>query len=546
MQKNWWQEAIIYQVYPKSFKDTNGDGIGDIKGITSSLDYIKSIGVNTIWINPIFVSPQIDNGYDISNFYAIDDIFGNVDDVEMLIEEAHKREIKIIFDLVLNHTSSKHPWFQEALKGKDNIYRDYYIWEDAGINGEEPNNWASFFGGSVWEKDKLSHQYYFHLFDKEMPDLNWENLEVQKAMLDIAKYWISKGIDGFRLDAFIHIAKADFNQQKETNNCEPVIAEEYYANLPKVKHYLSHFVREIKKIKPDVFILGEAASATPIIGKDYISENLCSTIISFDHFRETSHSEKESHLPTSLDFISFKESIYKWQNELSDEQKPTLYWNNHDMPRVLSRFGNTSFYRNESAKSFATVMYLLKGIPIIYYGEEIGMKNLDIPTIDFFEDKKIVEEYQFLITQGYKPKEVLRSLAEKHKEVSRGCMQWDSTEYADFSSVSPWNSVNQEDGFNVSEQEKDDHSILNFYRQLLELKKTPLFQEGHVNFLDTPPEIIAYKRFYKSEEAIVIANLSDKQINDIDIVIPSTSKILLGSLENAKQIASYEFVVYKT
>lgn len=543
MKQRWWHEAIIYQIYPKSFKDSDKNGIGDIKGMTSSLEYVKSLGVNAIWINPIFVSPQIDNGYDISNFYAIDDNFGTLEQVEDLIKEAHKREIKVIFDLVLNHTSSKHPWFQEALKGKNNIYRDYYLWSDPNSHGGPPNNWASFFGGSVWEKDERSNQYYFHLFDKEMPDLNWKNLEVQKAMLDIARYWMSKGIDGFRLDAFIHIAKDDFSKQVQGNGDTPQIAEQYYANLPQVKTYLNQFIEELKKIKPDIFILGEAASATPAKAFEYVSDELCGAIISFDHLKENA----KSHL---LDYDAFKQSMKEWQKTFTGEYYPTLYWNNHDMPRVLSRFGNTEKYRVQSAKALATAMYLLKGIPVIYYGEEIGMKNLTVSSIDFFEDSKIVDNYYDLVKKtNQAPQKILLTLANNHKEVGRGCMQWDYKKYTGFSDDAPWNGVNEESGYNVFEQEKKTDSILNFYRDLLELKKQPIFQRGETIFLETPSEIFAYSRVLDKKEMIVVVNLSDRLIEGVKDVFAGydESHRVLGNIENMNNglIAPYEFIVFK-
>ncbi|UUV98735.1 alpha-glucosidase [Vagococcus luciliae] len=552
MNEFWWQEAIIYQIYPKSYKDSNQDGIGDIQGIISSLDYIQNLGINTIWLNPIFISPQIDNGYDISNYYAIDDIFGTLEEVEKLIDEAHKRDIKIIFDLVLNHTSSQHPWFQEALKGKNNMYRDYYLWSEPSDDGSVPNNWASFFGGSVWEKDESSNQYYFHLFDKEMPDLNWENLEVQKAMLDIAKYWLDKGIDGFRLDAFIHIAKDDFGKQMVTKEKQPVIAEEYYANLPDVKPLLSQFVKELKQIKPDIFILGEAASASPSKALDYMSEDLCGAIISFDHFRELPLNEeviKSTHKTHQLDHKAFKKSLIDWQQTLTGEKYPTLYWNNHDMPRVVSRFGEVNHYRNESAKSLATAMYLLKGIPIIYYGEEIGIKNLDVTSIDFFEDKDVVSNYEKLIQQGENPESALFIVSNQHKEVSRGGMQWNATDFSNFSTVAPWNAVNKEKIFNVYEQERDQESILAHYRKLIQLKKQPVFQTGEVIWLDSPPEVIAYKRVTESEEMVVIANISDKRFDNMAGLFTANtcSSVLLGNRTCVDKgtIEPYDFVVFK-
>lgn len=552
MNQNWWEKAIVYQIYPKSFKDSNNDGIGDLKGIIESLDYIKELGVDTLWLNPIFISPQVDNGYDISNYYAIDEIFGDLDDVEVLIEEAHKRDLKIIFDLVLNHTSSEHPWFQEAIKGPQNIYRDYYLWADEPLDCSLPNNWESFFGGSVWEKDYKSEQYYFHLFDKQMPDLNWANPEVKKSMIDIAKFWLAKGIDGFRLDAFIHMVKDDFTLNvSDVPAGEIAIAEEYYANLPEVKHYLSEFISEIKKIKPDAFILGEAASATPQLADSYIREDLCSAVISFDHFEEKTVSTNPK-IPKELatktiNAKKMKENLKNWQEALGNEKYPTLYWNNHDMPRMASRFGNDKEYRDKSIKSLATAMYLLRGIPVILYGEEIGMKNLEINDVHTFQSPKAINQHIHLLENGFKKEESLSIIAAANKEASRGVMQWDQTDYAGFSSTKSWIGENVEKKYNVSSEKEDKQSILHFYQKLLKLKKEDLFSYGEVEFLESADNIIAYKRQYEDEEAVVICNLTEekavtptwlKELESWQLVIDSGD-----SLDN-EELEPYVYKVY--
>ncbi|AQP54601.1 alpha-glucosidase [Vagococcus penaei] len=537
----WWKNAIIYQIYPKSFKDTNADGIGDIQGIIDSLPYIKSLGVNTLWLNPIFISPQIDNGYDVSNYYAIDELFGSLADVEQLIAEAHALDLKIIFDLVLNHTSNQHPWFQEALKGPDNMYRDYYLWTDAPSDGTLPNNWASFFGGSVWEKDATSNQFYFHLFAKEMPDLNWKNPEVQKAMVDMAKFWLSKGIDGFRLDAFIHMIKADFALNVTGVPIgEIAIAEEYYANLPEVKVYLEAFIQELREVKPDIFIVGEAASATPDLALDYIGENLCSTVISFDHIKDREISgnslipsglgDKTLHVP------DFKERMSDWQSQLIQGVQPTLYWNNHDMPRLVSRFGDEKNYRTASCQSLAVAMYLLRGIPVILYGEEIGMKNVKIDTIEAFQDPMAKQYYQQLVTNGFTNEDSLRMIASINKEASRGGMQWDDTTYAGFSTVPCWSGVNVEKDYNVAAESENENSVLAFYQELLRLKKDDIFQLGETEFIDTEDTLIAYKRILLDEEAIVVCHVATE---------PTDVPLWLRELDNTYQVVFGTFNHHK-
>lgn len=553
MNQNWWEKAIVYQIYPKSFKDANNDGIGDLKGMIESLDYIKALGVDTLWLNPIFISPQVDNGYDISNYYAIDEIFGDLNDVEKLIEEAHKRELKIIFDLVLNHTSSEHPWFQEAIKGPQNIYRDYYLWADAKLDGSYPNNWESFFGGSVWEKDHKSEQYYFHLFDKKMPDLNWKNPEVKKSMVDIAKFWLAKGIDGFRLDAFIHMVKDDFSLDVQgVPDGEIALAEEYYANLPEVKRFLSEFISEIREINPNCFILGEAASATPSLADSYIREDLCSAVISFDHFEEKITS-KDVKIPTGLesktiDAKRMKENLIDWQETLAVEKYPTLYWNNHDMPRMVSRFGNDKEYRDKSAKALATGMYLLRGIPVILYGEELGMKNLEIDNIHTFQSPKAVDQHIQLLENGFSKEDSLAIIASANKEASRGVMQWDKTSHAGFSTQASWSGENVEETYNVEFEMKDENSVLHFYQRLLSLKKEDLFSFGAVTFLESDDNVLAYKRSFEEEEAIVICNLTEnfaeipdciKELDQWHLVIDSGD-----SLDN-EELAPYTYKVYR-
>lgn len=553
MENNWWEQAICYQIYPKSFKDSNNDGIGDLRGIIDSLDYIKALGVNTLWLNPIFISPQVDNGYDISNYYAIDEIFGDLEDVEQLISEAHKRELKVIFDFVLNHTSNEHPWFQEAMKGPQNIYRDYYLWEDAKLDGTPPNNWESFFGGSVWEKDPKSEQYYFHLFDKLMPDLNWHNPEVKKSMIDIAKFWLSKGIDGFRLDAFIHMAKDDFSLNVAgIPEGEIAIAEKYYANLPEVKTFLSEFVSEVKKIKPDAFILGEAASATPSLAEEYIKEDLCSTVISFDHFSEKILDDN-SKLPKgleakSIDAKTMKSRLVDWQTSLEKSKFPTLYWNNHDMPRMVSRFGDDKKYREKSIKALATGMYLLRGIPVILYGEEIGMKNLEITDIHTFQSPKAVDQHIDLLENGYSKEESLAIIASVNKEASRGVMQWDNTEFAGFSTQKSWIGENIEPVFNVASEKENPNSVLHFYQNLLKLKKEELFSYGDIEFLESDETLLVYKRVFGEEEAVVISNLTNREVETPKCLNELTNwQVLIDSGDKTEQetLAPYFYKVYK-
>ncbi|HJA90117.1 MAG TPA: alpha-glucosidase [Candidatus Jeotgalibaca merdavium] len=513
----WWHETILYQIYPMSFQDSNADGVGDIPGIIKRLDYIQSLGVNMIWLNPIFASPKVDNGYDVSNYMAIDPQFGTMADVEQLIHEAHIRGIKVIFDLILNHTSDQHPWFQEAIKGRDNPYRDYYIWHDGKNNGQEPpNNWEGFFRGSVWEKEPSDDQYYFHLFAKEMPDLNWENPDVHRALEDICFFWLDKGIDGFRVDAFIHIQKEDGFPDLDLPKGEIAIAEQYYANLPKVNTYMKIFTSRLRERFPDIFIVGEAASADVHLARTYSDPNEggCNSVITFRYFPVDEES-KDWRLNGNMQrapllFDRFKETMNEWQEEMSDIGGPTLYWNNHDMARVVSRVGDDHIYRDNSAKMLATLMYLQKGIPVIYNGEEIGMKNLYIDNIEDFNSPEADDFYKKALEYGYTREWVLHNMRETSKDAGRGAMQWNDSEFAGFSEVKPWSGVNIEPSYTVKSQTSNPTSILVHYKKVLDLKRTELFIYGDYRLIETSPELYVYEREYHNKLATVICNVTDQ------------------------------------
>lgn len=514
----WWKEAIFYQIYPRSFKDTNGDGIGDLKGVISRLDYIQQLGVTAIWLNPIFSSPQIDNGYDVSDYYTIDPIFGTVSDAVELIEEAHKRKLKVIFDLVVNHTSDQHVWFQEALKGPDNPYRNFYIWEDAKKGGHLPNNWVAIFGGSVWEKEPVGDQYYFHLFKKEMPDLNWDNPEVEKAILDIGKFWLNHGVDGFRLDAFIHMDKLDdFHEVEMENGQELVSAQKINAFLPNIKNYVQNLSNDLRKVKEDIFILGEAASANVDLAFEYTKpeSNMCNAVVSFLIFPED-ETMKDPRLPLNmqssrLNKKAFKEVMVDWQTKMDPYGGPILYWNNHDMARVVSRFGDVEHYRDNSSKMLATLMYLQQGMPFIFNGEEIGMRNLYYSDRTQFDTPGAIPFYEKAKQLGYSEEHILKELNHTGRDVSRGAMQWDRSEFAGFSTVKPWSGVNVEEKYNVADQQSDPNSILSYYKKVIALKKTAIFNKGSFKLHDTKDTLYVYERNFEGQRAIVCCNLSDTE-----------------------------------
>lgn len=511
----WWNDMIVYQIYPMSFQDSNGDGMGEIRGIIKRLDYIQSLGVNMIWLNPVFQSPKVDNGYDISDYREIDPLFGTMKDAEELIHEAHRRGIRVMFDLVLNHTSDQHPWFQEAIKSKDNPYRDYYLWADGKEGGEKPpNNWQGFFGNSVWKKEPYHDQYYFHLFAESMPDLNWENPGVREEMLDIALFWLEKGIDGFRLDAFIHMAKEAGYPDLELPEGEIGLAEQYYANLPKVKEYLEWLITSVRNVYPEAYFVGEATSATAKQASHYVNKEntACNTIISFRYFT-MDETMKDSRLDGNLQqsrlrIPDFKERMIEWQGALADAGGPSLYWNNHDMGRVLSRIGDDVVHRSNSAKMLAALMYLQKGIPFIYNGEEIGMKNLEIHAIKDFRAPEAHAFFSKARALGYDEGWILDQLQHMAKDAGRGVMQWDDSEYAGFSTVKPWSGVNIEPEYTVKAEVRNSYSVLNFYKKMLDLKRTDLFIHGDFHIVESQDEFYAYERVWGDQQAFVVCNMT--------------------------------------
>ena len=513
--RHWYDQAIIYQIYPKSFQDSNSDGIGDLNGIRKRIPYLKELGINAVWLNPIFVSPQVDNGYDVSNYFAIDPKMGTMEDMDNLIKEMHEAGIHVIMDFVLNHTSDQHPWFQDAIKNPESIYRDYYIF--AGENNQRPNNWGSFFGGSVWEKDPAgTGQFYFHLFDKRMPDLNWKNPEVRHAMTEIAKYWLEKGIDGLRLDAFIHIAKADLRQNfpVDSKDKEPVIAEPFFANLPQVQKWMRPFCEEIKQDYPDALLLGEAASANVNLAVDYTNKDnhLMDSVITFRYFTEDQSKIDPSFLnnyqPKPLDWVKFKQNQTIRQQTLSGISKPTLYWNNHDMARLATRIAKN----DTQARSLAMLMYLQCGIPIIYYGEELGMRNLQFENVNDFQDDTVKEFVKSAEKAGVTSKEALLMASKTHKLPARGPMPWDNERNNGFTDKEPWIKGKKLDEINAADEIADDSSMFNFYKKLISLKKEQLFQDGNYYLWSTSDGSYVYERNLKDKKALIAVSLSQEPI----------------------------------
>ncbi|MFC6182405.1 alpha-glucosidase [Lactiplantibacillus daowaiensis] len=541
----WYDQQVIYQIYPKSFQDTNDDGIGDLRGVIQRIPYLKKLGITTVWLNPIYVSPQVDNGYDVSNYYAIDQSLGTMQDVEDLIAALHQNGMYLLLDFVMNHTSDQHPWFQDAIEHPQGLYRDYYLWADGPKPGKLPNNWGSFFGGSVWEADPgATDQYYFHLFDRHMPDLNWRNPEVRHSVLEIAKFWVDKGIDGLRLDAFIHIDKANFKQNVPNNSDQPTVAEEFYAHLPNVQPYLSKFCGALRQYKPDLFIIGEAASASPELLIDYSrpENNECNAVITFrslvDRQDQLDAQLPAAFQPKALDVEGMKRQLTTIQTKLAGVSLPVLYWSNHDMARLATRYASKQ-YHDRSLKCLATMLYLQRGLPIIYYGEELGMENLNFTDLAPFNDRTVKPFYDQAIAAGYPKAQALAMLNATHKMAARGPMQWaENQPQAGFSSVTPW-LAGPTTSTAVTSEQADPTSLLNFYRKLLKLKQTALFTQGDEVIQATPAGIFQYTRTLGKVTATVTCNLTDQAITMTNPTATAV-QLLEGSVTHAGDQATYQ------
>ncbi|EKF50508.1 glycoside hydrolase family 13 protein [Lactococcus garvieae] len=499
--QNWWQEIVMYQIYPRSFQDSNGDGIGDIQGIISRLDYLEKLGIGGIWLSPVYQSPNDDNGYDISDYEAIMDEFGTMSDMELLISEAEKRGIKIIMDLVVNHTSDEHPWFVEARKSEKTKYRDYYIWREAPADGSLPNDLKSIFGGPAWQWDEAVGQYYLHLFSKKQPDLNWENEDLRQAIYEMMNFWIDKGIGGFRMDVIDLIGKQP--DQGVTGNG------------PKLHDYLKEMNQATFGDK-NLLTVGETWGATPEIAKQYSNpqNKELSMVFQFEHIGLDEAEGKTKWDVIPLEIGKLKEVFSKWQTELGDEGWNSLFWNNHDLPRIVSRWGNDHEYRVESAKMLAILLHMMKGTPYIYQGEEIGMTNNPVEDIQQIDDIESRNMYFERLEEGYSKEDILSSINAKGRDNARTPMQWNDTASAGFTTGHPWLAVNPNyKQINVETALQDDSSIFYTYQKLIALRKeNPIIVWGEFELLEeTAEEVFAYMRSYQDEKWLVVTNFSSTE-----------------------------------
>lgn len=498
-QKHWWQEVVVYQIYPRSFKDSNGDGIGDLPGIIEKLDYLEKLGIGAIWLSPVYQSPNDDNGYDISDYEAIMTEFGTMEDMDRLIAEAKKRNIRIIMDLVVNHTSDEHAWFVEARKSKDNLYRDYYVWADPSEDGGVPNGLRSAFSGSAWQLDEATGQYYLHLFSKKQPDLNWQNEKVRQAVYQMMNFWIDKGIGGFRMDVIDLIGK--------------VPEKEITGNGPRLHEFLQE-MNQATFGKHDLLTVGETWGATPEIAKLYSNPDRheLSMVFQFEHIGLDQQEGGEKWDLAPVDLGKLKQIFAKWQTELDNQGWNSLFWNNHDLPRMISRWGNDDQYRVESAKMLAILLHMQKGTPYIYQGEEIGMTNTAISDIAQARDIETINMYHERLANGYAKEDIIHSINVKGRDNARRPVQWNNHAFAGFSTVEPWIAVNDNyENINVEQALADPDSIFYTYQKLIALRKeNPIMIWGDFELVDTQEEVFAYLRKYQGETWLVVTNFSNE------------------------------------
>ncbi len=533
--EQWWKRAVIYQIYPRSFADSNGDGIGDLQGIISKLDYLEQLGIDAVWLSPVCKSPQDDNGYDISDYQDIDPMFGTLADMEQLIQEAGKHHIRIILDLVLNHSSDEHFWFQEAKKSRENPYHDYYVWRD-GKEGELPNGMRAAVGGPAWEWVPEVQQYYFHQFSVKQPDLNWENPKLRREIYDMINWWIEKGVGGFRLDVIDQIAK---EPDKQITN-----------NGPRLHEYLRELSRKTFQ-KADLVTVGEAWGATTELAKLYSNpdNSELSMVFQFEHICLDQIAGKEKWDLAPLPFLKLKEVFARWQTQLYQKGWNSLFWNNHDLPRIVSRWGNDKEYRVVSAKMLAILLHGLQGTPYIYQGEELGMTNVQYE-MEEYRDIETLNIYQERLEKGYEKRDIMRSIHAKSRDNARTPMQWNDGKNAGFSDGEPWLKVNPNyTEINAEQQTADEDSIFACYQKLIRLRKEyTVFTDGKFDLLLAEDEnLFAYTRTNASQQLLVVCNFYGKTVPCVLAQPDAPMRLVASNYKDADQMTSlrpYEARMY--
>jgi len=545
MERKWWHDSVVYQIYPRSFKDSNGDGIGDLVGIIEKLDYLKELGIDVIWLSPVYDSPNDDNGYDIRDYEAIMAEFGTMADFDRLLDQAHERGIKIVMDLVVNHSSDEHAWFAESRKSKDNPYRDYYIWRSANEDGTLPNNWGSIFSGPAWELDETTNEYFLHLFSKKQPDLNWENEKLRQEVYQMITRWLDRGIDGFRMDVINLISKTP-GLPDATVPPGALYGDggQHYINGPRIHEFLTE-MNDASFGQYDLLTVGEMPGATTedaILYTDPERKEV-NMVFTFEHMDlDSGPGGKWDVQPFNLQKL--KENFTKWQVALHEKGWNSLYWNNHDQPRVVSRFGDDTTYRVESAKMLATLLHMLKGTPYIYQGEEIGMTNVAFESIEEYEDIEIRNMWKERTEQGASPAELLRAIHIKGRDNARTPIQWDATEHGGFTTGTPWLKINPNyPSINVEQALADSDSTFYYYKQLIALRhQHDLIVYGeYALILEDETDIYAYTRTYENETWYVYCSFSKDKVT-----VPlshDTSDSVIGNYNDSPLVSKEELVL---
>ncbi|MCM3491077.1 alpha-glucosidase [Alkalihalophilus marmarensis] len=554
MNKQWWKESVVYQIYPRSFYDSNGDGIGDIKGIISKLDYLSELGINVVWLSPVYESPNDDNGYDISDYKAIMDDFGTMEDWDQLLDEMHKRGIKLVMDLVVNHTSDEHHLFAESRSSKDNPYRDYYIWRP-GKGNEPPTDWIASFGGSAWEYDKKTDEYFLHMFSRKQPDLNWENEQVRQDVYEMMRFWLDKGVDGFRMDVINMISKKEILPSYDAYQKGDAEAEAYQFNLPGVHDYLREMNEEVLS-KYDIMTVGECPKVTPEEAIKYtaVERQELNMVFQFEHMGLDKHKGRPKWELKELELRDLKDNLSKWQEELANSGWNSLYWSNHDQPRTVSRFGDDTHYHRESATMLATLLHMMKGTPYIYQGEEIGMTNIHFDSIEDYRDIETLNHYREMVKEkGMKPEDVMPAIYVKSRDNARTPMQWSAKDKAGFTTGTPWIHVNPNyKNINVEQALKDKDSIFHYYKKLIQLRRQhEVIVYGKYQLLDADhPSVFSYERELGGEKLIIICNFYGEETTyDLgnrkaaEVVISNYANELPASAEI--KLRPFEAIVYR-
>ncbi|WP_406945473.1 alpha-glucosidase [Halobacillus sp. SY10] len=509
MEKQWWKEAVVYQVYPRSFKDADGDGTGDLLGVLSKLDYLQDLGIDVIWLSPVYQSPNDDNGYDISDYQKIMDEFGTMEDFDELLREVHNRGMKLIMDLVINHTSDEHRWFQESRSSKQNPYRDYYIWHP-GKDGKEPNNWASIFEGSIWEYDEYTEEYYMHVFSKKQPDLNWENPEVRQELYKMVNWWLDKGIDGFRIDAISHIKKVPgYPDLPELDGQTFVPSHDGHRNREGIHVFLEELVKETFS-QYDIMTVGEANGVTVEEADQWVGEKegKFDMIFQFEHVGLWERSKEK------VDIHELKEIFTKWQTSLNGKGWNALFLENHDLPRTVSILGDDGTYRVESSKCLATLYFFMQGTPFIYQGQEIGMTNVQFPSIEDYDDVAIKNFYKKETERGVPHEEVMSVIWRTGRDNSRTPMQWSAEDSAGFTTGTPWLKVNPNfREINVAAEQNNRDSIYYYYQKMIQIRnqEKALIYGDYTPFLEEHDQIFSYIRSGEEGKYMILANLSSER-----------------------------------